>query len=411
MKCFDVVVRGILMKNIEKIFDKIDLDNANRDEGRLYDSIRCFLLAATPEEIVRQKTIVFLQQELGIPINRIFVEESMAHTKKGARGRADIVIYRDDECTDVLMIIECKAPHINVLGDEVFNQASGYREILNADYIMLVNGIEAIIYYYNDGAYHEVKDIPLLEELLRKEISFVEPEPFEAFRYEELMSDEFQEAFAENCDISEYTPQYIKGFALNLINLIIYKEIKNSKFLEKLGVSDDCRVSMPHFGNSGGGNYQVWSHMFIAKDYLNRDQVLGISICATAHTENDPHWGNRTGTTQLNVSITNKESRHHSLQLNLDRCCRYNPLTNIVDITHNGSLTRGKGGAAKRADVIAYIKDRAPELVHGDEIYLGRLNNSRLLEWNDSNVQSFIRNLLRYAVLRDGFRAEYKKSK
>lgn len=399
------------MKYIEEIFDKIELEKFQRDGDCIYDPIRCFLLAATPEECVRQKTIVFLQQELGIPVNRIFVEESMAHTKKGTRGRADIVIYRDDECTDVLMIIECKAPHINILGDEVFKQASGYREILKAEYIMLVNGIEAIIYYYNDGAYHEVKDIPLLEELLRKEISFVEPEPFEAFRYEELMSDEFQEAFAENCDISEYTPQYIKGFALNLINLIIYKEIKNSKFLEKLGVSDDCRVSMPHFGNSGGGNYQVWSHMFIAKDYLNRDQVLGISICATAHTENDPHWGNRTGTTQLNVSITNKESRHHSLQLNLDRCCRYNPITNIVDITHNGSLTRGKGGAAKRADVIAYIKDRAPELVHGDEIYLGRLNNSRLLEWNDSNVQSFIRNLLRYAVLRDGFRAEYKKSK
>lgn len=399
------------MKNIEKIFDKIDLDNANRDEGRLYDSIRCFLLAATPEECVRQKTIIFLQNELGIPVNRIFVEESMAHTKKGARGRADIVIYRDDECTDVLMIIECKAPQINILGDEVFKQASGYREILNAEYIMLVNGIEAIIYYYNDGEYHEVKDIPLLEELLRKEISFVEPEPFEEYKYEELMSDEYQEAFAEHGDISEYTPKYIRGFALNLINLILHKEIKKNNILKNIGVREDCYVSMPHFGNSGGGNYQVWSHMFIAKDYLNRDQVLGISICATAHTENDPHWGNRTGTTQLNVSITNKESRHHSLQLNLDRCCRYNPLTNIVDITHNGSLTRGKGGAAKRADVIAYIKERAPELVHGDEIYLGRLNNSRLLEWNDSNVQSFIRNLLRYAVLRDGFRAEYKKSK
>ena len=399
------------MKYIEAIFDKIELEKFQRDGDCIYDPIRCFLLAATPEECVRQKTIVFLQQELGIPINQIFVEESMAHTKKGARGRADIVIYRDDECTDVLMIIECKAPHINILGDEVFKQASGYREILNAEYIMLVNGVEAIIYYYNDGAYHEVKDIPLLEELLRKKISFVEPEPFEEFRYEELMSDEFQEAFAENSDISEYTPQYIKGFALNLINLIIYKEIKNSKFLEKIGVTEDCYVSMPHFGNSGGGNYQNWSHMFIAKDHLDRDQVLGISICATAHTENDPHWGNRTGTTQLNVSITNQESRHHSLQLNLDRCCRYNPLTNIVDVTHNGSLTRGKGGAAKRADVIAYIKDREPELVHGDEIYLGRLNNSRLLEWNDSNVQSFIRNLLRYAVLRDGFRAEYKKSK
>ena len=399
------------MKYIEEIFDKIKLEKFGRDGDSIYDPIRSFLLTATPEECVRQKTIVYLQKDLGIPINRIFVEESMAHTKKGARGRADIVVYRDDECTDVLMIIECKASHINVLGDEVFKQACGYREILNADYIMLINGIEAIIYIYNDGEYFEVKDIPSFEELLKSKISIVEAVEFEEFRYEELMSDEFKEAFVENYNISEYTPEYIKGFALNLLNLIIYKEIKNSKFLKKIGVFEDCRVSMPHFGNSGGGNYQAWSHMFIAKDYLNRDQVLGISICATAHTENDPHWGNRTGTTQLNVSITNKESRHHSLQLNLDRCCRYNPLTNIVDVTHNGSLTSGKGGAAKRADVIAYIKDRAPELVHGDEIYLGRLNNSRLLEWKDPNVQSFIRNLLRYAVLRDGFRAEYKKSK
>ena len=399
------------MKYIEEIFDNIKLEKFGRDGDSIYDPIRSFLLVATPEECVRQKTIVYLQRDLGIPINRIFVEESMAHTKKGARGRADIVVYRDDECTDVLMIIECKAPHINVLGDEVFKQACGYREILNADYIMLINGIEAIVYIYNEGKYLEVKDIPSFEELLKSKISIVETEEFEEFRYEELMSDEFKEAFAENGDISEYTPQYIKGFALNLINLIIYTEIDNSKFLEKIEVSEDCRVSMPHFGNSGGGNYQVWSHMFIAKDYLNRDQVLGISICATAHTENDPHWGNRTGTTQLNVSITNKESRHHSLQLNLDRACRYNPLTNIVDVTHNGSLTSGKGGAAKRADVIAYIKERAPELVHGDEIYLGRLNNSRLLEWKDPNVQSFIRNLLRYAVLRDGFRAEYKRSK
>ena len=399
------------MMHIEEIFDNIELEKFQRDGDCIYDPIRSFLLAATPEEIVRQKTIVILHKNLGIPINRIFVEESMAHTKKGARGRADIVVYRDDECTDVLMIIECKAPHINVLGDEVFNQASGHREILNAEYIMLINGIEAIIYYYNDGEYFEVKDIPSLEELLKNNISIVETEPFEEYKYEELISDEFQDAFAENGDISEYTPKYIKGFALNLINLILHKEIKNVDVLKNIGVTDDCYVSMPQFGNSGGGNYQVWSRLFIAKDYMNKDEVLGISICGTIHTENDPHWGNRTGSTQLNISIANKESRHHSLQLNLDRSCRYNPITNIVDITHNGSLTRGKGGVAKRADVIAYINERAPEFVHGDEIYLGRLNNSRLLEWKDHNVQSFIRNLLRYAVLRDGFRAEYKKLK
>ncbi|MDU4573704.1 type I restriction enzyme HsdR N-terminal domain-containing protein [Veillonella sp.] len=159
------------MKYIEEIFDNIELEKFQRDGDCIYDSIRSFLLAATPEECVRQKTIVYLQQQLGIPVNRIFVEESMAHTKKGARGRADIVVYRDDECTDVLMIIECKAPYINVLGDEVFKQASGYREILNAEYIMLVNGVEAVVYIYNDGEYFEVKDIPSFEELLSAKIS------------------------------------------------------------------------------------------------------------------------------------------------------------------------------------------------------------------------------------------------
>ena len=222
------------MKYIEEIFDNIVLEKFQRDGDCIYDPIRSFLLAATPEECVRQKTIVYLQQQLGIPVNRIFVEESMAHTKRGARGRADIVVYRDDECTDVLMIIECKAPHINVLGDEVFKQASGYREILNAEYIMLVNGVEAVVYIYNDGEYFEVKDIPSFEELLSAEISITEEELFVEYSYEELMSDEFHEAFAENCDISEYTPQYIKGFALNLLNLILHKEIKKMNCKIKL---------------------------------------------------------------------------------------------------------------------------------------------------------------------------------
>ncbi len=397
------------MMYIEEMFDSIELKTYGRDGEYLYDPIRSLLLSATPEEYVRQKTIRFLQETLEIPAHQIFVEESMAHTRRGARGRADIVVYGDNECTDVLMVIECKAPHINVRGDEVFKQAAGYREILNAEYIMLVNGVEAIVYLYDEDEYWEVEDIPSFEELLGGNVSIAEEEVFEEYSYEELMSEELQDVFIENGDISEHTPQYIKGFALNVLNLFLYKDIKKEEVLEKIGVTEDCFVSMPYFGNSGGGSYQVLSRLFITKDYLDNDQVLGISICATIHTVNDPHWGNRVGTTQLNVSITNKESRHHSLQLTLDRCCRYNPITNIVDIVHNGSLTLGKRGAAKRADVIAYIKERAPELVWGDEIYLGSVDNSRLLEWKDSKVQSFIRNLLRYAILRDGFRAEYKK--
>ena len=335
----------------------------------------------------------------------------MCHVKKGLRGRADIVVYRDDKQEEALMVIECKAPYIDVDCNIVLDQAVRYRNILGAEYIMLVNGVNAIVYQFKNGKLKEIDKVPSYQELLKSKVKVVKQSKDKPYTFEDIKSKRLQNNFLNMGYIGEDSPKENYEFYLNLLNLLLLKKISSSNILNRIGVTEDCFRGFTFFGNRGGGTYQTWTRLFIAQDHEGKDQVLGISICATAHTENDPHWGNRTGTTQLNVSITNKESRHHSLQLNLDRCCRYNPITNIVDITHNGSLTRGKGGAAKRADVIAYIKDRAPELVHGDEIYLGRLNNSRLLEWNDSNVQSFIRNLLRYAVLRDGFRAEYKKSK
>ena len=81
----------------------------------------------------------------------------------------------------------------------------------------------------------------------------------------------------------------------------------------------------------------------------------------------------------------------------------------MVKFTHNGSITRGRDGALPRKELIAYVQKKAPELVKDNKIHLGCLDSSHLLEWRNPNVQSFIRNLLRYAVLRDGFRAEYKK--
>lgn len=211
--------------------------------------------------------------------------------------------------------------------------------------------------------------------------------------------------------IGEDSPKENYEFYLNLLNLLLLKKISSSNILNRIGVTEDCFRGFTFFGNRGGGTYQTWTRLFIAQDHEGKDQVLGISICATAHTENDPHWGNTIGRTQLNISITNKETRHHSLQLNLDKFCEFDIDTNIIEITHNGAITRGRDGALPRKELLTYVKKRAPELVKGDRIYLGHLDSSRLLEWRNPNVQSFIRNLLRYAVLRDGFRAEYKKSK
>lgn len=399
------------MKNIESIFNSIKLKERQQDEKCYFDPIRYFLVQKTPEEEVRQKTIIFLQKKLGIPIERIRVEEPMCHVKKGLRGRADIVVYRDDKQEEALMVIECKAPYIDVDCNIVLDQAIRYRDILKAEYIMLVNGGNAVVYQFKNGKLKEVDQIPSYQELLKSKVKIVKQSKDKPYTFEDIKSKRLQNKFLNEGYMGEDSPKNNYEFYLNLLNLLLLKNITSSNILEKLNVIEDCFRGVTFFGNRGGGQYQVWTRLFIAQDYKGKDQVLGISICGTAHTENDPHWGTRMGRTQLNISITNKESRHHSLQLNLDKFCKFDIDTNMVEITHNGAITRGRDGALPKKALINYVQKRAPELVKNDTIYLGRLDSSRLLEWRNPNVQYFIKNLLRYAVLRDGFRVEYKKSK
>ena len=158
------------MENVECIFNSIKLHERKQDEKCYFDPIRYFLVQKTPEEEVRQKTIIFLQKRLGVPIERIRVEEPMCHVKKGLRGRADIVVYRDDKQEEVLLVIECKAPHIDVECNLVLDQAIRYRDILDAEYIMLVNGINAVVYQFKNGKYKEVDKIPTYQELLKSSL-------------------------------------------------------------------------------------------------------------------------------------------------------------------------------------------------------------------------------------------------
>ena len=307
------------MINIKKIFKDIKLQKY-KSGGRAYaDPVRNIFVQCTPEEEVRQKTILFLQRDLDVPIERISVEESMAHVKRGKRGRADIVVYRDDKKKDALLVIECKAPEVDVSCYIVREQAEGYLKILDADYYMLINGHQIIMYKYS-------------------------------------------------------TPHDIKLFALNFLNLILLKTAINHDDLIGIGVSEDFGVKRTRFGNSAGYNYQELTRLFIAKDNKNKDLIWGLSMIGYYNT-------------QLNVSITNKKNRHHSLQLDLDKFCEYNPVTNMVTVTHNGALSFGRGGSMKRQVVIDYVKAKAP----------------------NSDVQNFINNLLRYGILRDEVRAKYKR--
>ena len=385
------------MKNIKKIFNAIKLNKYKPSSTSYFDPVRKYFVQKTPEEAIRQKTIKFLEKYLGIPLNRLRVEESMTHVKLRAKGRADIVVYRDDNKNHPLMVIECKAPEIDISCEEVREQAERYRNILKADYIMLINGVQIIIYKYNSNQYLELDDIPTYEDLLEYKISFKKSIPLTSYNYEEVMSRQLQKKF-EKIYLGCETPNQVKGFALNFLNLIMLKTIDSSSILENIGVFEDKGIGKTRFGNSAGYNYQLKTRLFIAKDNRKKDQILGISL-----------YGNYN--TQLNVSITNSERRHHSLQLDMDKFCKYDYRTDKIVITHNGTLSTGRGGSISKFTVIDYIKNNAPELICDEEIHLGTLDNSRLLEWDYYDVQSFVKNLFQYAILRDEIRKKFKRKR
>lgn len=385
------------MKNIKKIFNAIKLNKYKPSSTSYFDPVRKYFVQKTPEEAIRQKTIKFLEEYLGIPLNRLRVEESMTHVKLRAKGRADIVVYRDDNKNHPLMVIECKAPEIDISCEEVREQAERYRNILKADYIMLINGVQIIIYKYDSNQYLELDDIPTYEDLLESKISFKKNIPLTSYNYEEVMSRQLQKKF-EKIYLGCETPNQVKGFALNFLNLIMLKTIDSGSILENIGVFEDKGIGKTRFGNSAGYNYQLKTRLFIAKDNRKKDQILGISL-----------YGNYN--TQLNVSITNSERRHHSLQLDMDKFCKYDYRTDKIVITHNGTLSTGRGGSISKFTVIDYIKNNAPELICDEEIHLGTLDNSRLLEWDYYDVQSFVKNLFQYAILRDEIRKKFKRKR
>lgn len=386
------------MENIEKIFKSIRLQKYKTGGTSFADPIRNIFVQCTPEEVVRQKTIHFLQSDLGVPLERISVEESMAHVKRGKRGRADIVVYRDDKKKDALLVIECKAPEVDVSCYIVREQSERYQKILGANYCMLINGRQIMMYKYNDGLAIELDGIPSYIELLNNKVEYTKLLQVKPYSYLDIVSKNIQRAFVKEHYIGDFTPNDIKSFVLNFLNLILLKSFISIEDLMRIGVSEDFGIKRTRFGNSAGYNYQELTRLFIAKDNKGKDIICGLSMIGDYNT-------------QLNISITNKKKGHHSLQLNMDKFCEYDSATNMITVTHNGALSFGRGGSMSHKVVIDYIREKAPDLIQNDTVYLGTIDNSRLLEWGNTDVQNFIRNLLRYAILRDEIRVKHKKRK
>ncbi len=129
-------------------------DSAN---PQIFDPVRKKWIMESPEEMVRQCLILWLNQHQSIPFSRMAVEKQIqvfSLTK-----RFDLVIYGKSALPYIL--IECKSPQMSI-HQKMFDQAAVYNMKLQAPYLGICNGIEFKMCQidFEQKIYHFIYDLP-----------------------------------------------------------------------------------------------------------------------------------------------------------------------------------------------------------------------------------------------------------
>jgi Type I restriction enzyme R protein N terminus (HSDR_N) len=125
----------------------------------LFCQVRSKWVKSTPEELVRQRCLHFMINDLGYPRAQIVLEKElrqMPHLtlkRNLPRRRADILCFskKFPAGSDLypLLLVECKALKLT---DKVINQVTSYNQFLGASFVAVVNPEEIRIGWYDDKA-------------------------------------------------------------------------------------------------------------------------------------------------------------------------------------------------------------------------------------------------------------------
>ena len=122
------------------------------EQTYVFDAIRKKWLVLTPEEWVRQHLLNYLITEKQIPPSSISVEKELM--LNGLKKRYDVVVYTRQ--LKPYLIVECKAPYVE-LNKDVVEQALRYNLTVQAELLMITNGVSDLIF----NARNEVTELPV----------------------------------------------------------------------------------------------------------------------------------------------------------------------------------------------------------------------------------------------------------
>ncbi|WP_422104787.1 type I restriction enzyme HsdR N-terminal domain-containing protein [Winogradskyella sp.] len=123
----------------------------------IFDVIRKKFIILQPEEWVRQHCVHYLINNKNYPKSLINIEKEL--TINGLKKRYDIVVFHPNG--SIRLIVECKSYSIKI-DQGTFDQIARYNLALNADYLMVTNGINHYYCQMDTEAkrYTFLKDIP-----------------------------------------------------------------------------------------------------------------------------------------------------------------------------------------------------------------------------------------------------------
>jgi hypothetical protein len=113
---------------------------SRKNKPYVFDIIRKKFVQIQAEEWVRQHLIWYLIYEKKYPKSLINVEKKIL--VNGLTKRVDVVIFNKDG--SIYLLVECKAPEIKI-SQETFDQIARYNLNLNAELLMVTNGLS---HYY-----------------------------------------------------------------------------------------------------------------------------------------------------------------------------------------------------------------------------------------------------------------------
>lgn len=370
------------------------------------DTIRNKLVYITPEEIVRQKIISYLINELQIPRCMITVEEHISHYVINSRRRADIVIHKYNNIDNTLTpiaVVECKAKGI-LLGEKAISQVLDYADYLECEYAMLTDGEDVICCKFEVGInkYIDIEGFPNYQDMIKGFYSVIKEDvapfriPFEDL--EKNLYDYRDYEIGTNTIISKAIP--IMNLWECLLDVEYNFPLKEYRFFNLI---EDYGIRFLSYGNAAGGIFSGPYRSFLI-NVNGSTEFVSISI-STYVTDAKPEIQK----TSLNVAIDNEKDAHHSLQLVLD-----DNMTVIGDscyFYHHGRIGIGNIGSGKISELRNLVREKHPQIIDNNRFSLGKLEHNRLWHMDDQEIITLMENLITYALLRDEYRSCYKERK